>query len=112
LGGVPLSVRSSVAAIIVTHLGCSKELEDQWSLPVRPPVLVQPSPDGGVTEGGRQPAGADMGAKFGHAPARKRRADPTGQFAGDGFNVHDQFWGGKPGVGRGVPSLPDRPVVF
>jgi len=38
-----------------------------------------------------------MGAKFGHAPARRRRAHPTGQFAGDGFNVHDQFWGGNPG---------------
>jgi len=81
-------------------------------LPRTDGVLVQPSPDGGVTEGGRQPTGADMGAEFGHTPARKRLAHVSGEFTGDGFNAHDQLWGEKPAVGRGGESLPGLPVVF
>jgi hypothetical protein len=53
-----------------------------------------------------------MGAEFRHAPARKGRTDATGKFAGQSFNLHDQFWGGKPGVGRSVGSLRDLPAVF
>src|SRR6266699_2867889 len=81
-------------------------------LPRTDGVLVQPSPDGGVTEGCCQTAGANMGAEFRYAPARKGRTDATGKFAGDGFNLHDQFWRGKRGGDRGVGSLPDRPAVF
>jgi len=81
-------------------------------LPGTDGVLAQPSPDGGVTDGCRQAAGADLGAEFGHAPARKGHTETMGQFAGDGFNAHDQFRGEKPGVGRGVGSLPSRPNVF
>src|SRR5260370_25721218 len=81
-------------------------------LPRTDGVLVQPSPDGGVTEGGRQPTGADRGAEFGHTPARKRRAHVSGEFTGDGLNAHDQLWGEKPGVGRGGGSPPRLPVGF
>src|SRR5260370_13631651 len=79
-------------------------------LPRTDGVLVQPSPDGGVTEGGRQPTGADRGAEFGHTPARKRRAHVSGEFTGDGLNAHDQLWGEKPGVCRGGASPPGHPV--
>src|SRR6267143_491734 len=75
-------------------------------------VFAQPSPDGGVTEGGRQTAGADMGAEFRYAPARKGHTAAIGKFAGDGFNLHDQCCGEKPGGGRGDGSLPDLPSVF
>src|SRR5213082_1097329 len=47
-----------------------------------------------------------------HAPARKGHTEAMGQFAGDGFNAHDQFWGEKPGVGRGAVCPPGRPNVF
>jgi hypothetical protein len=63
-------------------------------LPRTDGVLVQPSPDGGVTEGCRQAASADMCAEFRHAPARKGHTAAIGKFAGDSFNLHDQFWGG------------------
>ena len=53
-----------------------------------------------------------MEAEFRYAPARKGRTKATGKFAGHGFNLHDQFWGEKPGGGRGVGSLPDLPNVF
>ena|SRR5437667_8477162 len=43
---------------------------------------------------------------------REKGTDATGKFAGDGFNLHDQFWGKKLGGGRAVGSLPDRPAVF
>ena len=41
-----------------------------------------------------------MGTQFGHTPTRKRFAHPTGEFAGDRFNLHDQLWGEKPGPAR------------
>src|SRR3989442_15446853 len=81
-------------------------------LPRTDGVLVQPSPDGGVTEGGRQPTGADMGAEFGHTPARKRLAHVSGGCTGDGFNAHDQLWGEKPGGGRGGEKLSGLPHGF
>ena len=75
-------------------------------------VLVKPSPDGGVAEGCRKTASADMGTEFGHAPTRKGLAAATGKFASDGLNLNDQFWGEKPGGGPGAGSLLDPPDVF
>src|SRR5256884_171671 len=66
-------------------------------LPRADGILVQPSPDGGVTEGGGQTTGADLGAQFGHAPARKGHTKAAGKFTGHGFNLHDQLWGENPG---------------
>src|SRR5438445_11881790 len=86
--------------------GLGFEIRIAWDdpaavLPRTDGVLAQPSPDGGVTDGCRQAASADVGAEFGHAPARKGHTEAMGQFAGDGFNAHDQFWGvetrGRPG---------------
>jgi hypothetical protein len=81
-------------------------------LPRMDRVLVEPSSDGGITEGCCETTGADIGAEFRHAPARKWLTDATGKFAGQGFNLHHQFWGKKSGVGRGAGGLPDRPAVF
>src|SRR2546423_11365719 len=97
--------------------GLGFEIRISWEdpaavLPRTDGVLAQPSPDGGVTDGCRQAASADVGAEFGHAPARKGHTEAMGQFAGDGFNAHDQFWGEKPGVGRGAVCPPGRPNVF
>ena len=52
-------------------------------------ILAQPSPDGGITQGCGETASADMGTEFGHAPARKGHTEAMGEFAGDGFNLHD-----------------------
>ena len=98
-------------------VGLGFEIRISWEdpaavLPRTDGVLAQPSPDGGVTDGCRQAASADVGAEFGHAPARKGHTEAMGQFAGDGFNAHDQFWGEKPGVGRGAVCPPGRPNVF
>src|SRR5947207_7071010 len=56
--------------------GLGFEIRISWEdpaavLPRTDGVLAQPSPDGGVTDGCRQAASADVGAEFGHAPARK-----------------------------------------
>src|SRR5256714_15274011 len=94
--------------------GLGFEIRISWEdpaavLPRMDGVLAQPSPDGGVTDGCRQAASADVGAEFGHAPARKGHTEAMGQFAGDGFNAHDQFWGGGT---RGRPGrcLSSRPA--
>ena len=94
--------------------GLGFEIRISWEdpaavLPRTDGVLAQPSPDGGVTDGCRQAASADVGAEFGHAPARKGHTEAMGQFAGDGFNAHDQFWGetrGRPG--RCLSSRPAK----
>jgi len=59
----------------------------------------------------REATGADMGAEFGHTPARKRLAHVSGECTCDGFNAHEQLRGkarGRPG-GENLPGLP---VVF
>jgi hypothetical protein len=50
-------------------------------LPRTDSFLVRPSLDAGVAEGWPQAAGADMGAEFRYAPARKGCVDATGKFA-------------------------------
>jgi hypothetical protein len=81
-------------------------------LPRADGILVQPSPDGGVTERGGQTGGADLPAAFRHAPARKGHTKAAGEFTGDGLNLYDQFWGKNPASARGAGSLPGRPSVF
>src|SRR2546423_129719 len=97
--------------------GLGFEIRISWEdpaavLPRTDGVLAQPSPDGGVTDGCRQAASADVGAEFGHAPARKGHTEAMGQFAGDGFNAHDQFWGGNPGSAGALSVLQAGQTFF
>lgn len=78
-------------------------------LPRTDGVLVEPAPDGGVAEGCRQTRVPHMRSEFGYTPTGKGRASDGGKLTGDGLNVHDQFWGEKPGGVPGVGGLPDPP---
>lgn len=78
-------------------------------LPRTDGVLVQPSPYRGVAEGGRQASVTHMRSEFGHTPTGKGRPGDARKLTGDRFNLHDQFWGGKPGAVPGVGGLPGPP---
>ena len=78
-------------------------------LPRTDGVLVKPAPYCGVAERSRQTRVPHMRSEFGYTPTRKRQACDRGKLTGNGLNVHDQFWGEKPGGVPGVGSLPDPP---
>ena len=71
-------------------------------------VLVEPAPKSAVTDFGHQPGLTGLLVQFRHTPARERQAVPAGQFASQGFNLHDQFWGEKPGGDPGGEALRAR----
>lgn len=71
-------------------------------------IFMQPAPESAVTDFGHQPGVTDLLVQLGQTPARERQAELAGQFASQGFNLHDQFWGGKPGGGPGGEALPAR----
>src|SRR5215468_576108 len=78
-------------------------------LPGTDGVLMEPAPDGGVAEGCCQTTVPHMSAEFRHTPTGKGRPGQARKLAGQGLNVHDQFWGEKPGGAPGVGGLPDPP---
>lgn len=71
-------------------------------------ILMEPAPKRRLTDLGDQAGLADLLGQFGEAPAREGQAKLFGQFASQGFNLHDQFWGEKPGGGPGGGVLPTR----
>ena len=70
-------------------------------------VLVQPSPNGAIADGGHNSRLADFGFQLTHAPTRQRNITGGRQFTGKGLNLNDEFWGEKPGVARGDRALQD-----
>jgi hypothetical protein len=50
-----------------------------------------------------------MRSEFGHTPTGKGRPGDARKLTGDRFNLHDQFWGKKPGGVPGVGGLPGPP---
>jgi hypothetical protein len=50
-----------------------------------------------------------MRSEFGHTPTGKGRPGDARKLTGDRFNLHDQFWGEKPGGVPGVGGLPGPP---
>lgn len=60
-------------------------------------VFMEPAPESAITDFGHQPGVTDLLVQFGQTPARERQAKLAGQLASQGFNLHDQFWGEKPG---------------
>ena len=78
-------------------------------LPGAKSVGVKPSPDGGVADAGHQTGLDGVAANLGRAPAGEGNLTQAGQFAGQGFNLHHNFWGEKTGgdpVGEVPPSQP------
>jgi hypothetical protein len=80
-------------------------------LPGTDGVFTEPAPDGGVTDGGNESGSARVLGKFCRAPARKRDAQGSRQFAGDGLNFDEQLWGEKLGDARDEAVLPALGVV-
>ena len=74
-------------------------------------VFMEPAPESAVTDFGHQPGVTDLLVQFGQTPARERQAELAGQLASQGFNLHDQFWGEKPGGDPGGEVLPARVSV-
>ncbi len=74
-------------------------------------VLMKPAPDRRIADAGHQSRGHGMAGDLRHAPTRQRHLMLAGQLAGQGFNLHDDFWGKKTGGGpvEGVP--PSQPGV-
>ena len=71
-------------------------------------VFMEPAPERAVTDFGHQAGLADLLVQLRETPARQRQAELAGQFASQGFNLHDQFWGEKPGGDPGGGVLPAR----
>src|SRR5205814_3716322 len=97
-------------------VGLGFEIRISWEdpaavLPRTDGVLAQPLPDGGVTDGCRQAASADVGAEFGHAPARKGTPKRCGNSQAMAL-TRTTSSGGNPGVDRGAVCPPGRPNVF
>jgi hypothetical protein len=80
-------------------------------LPRTDGVLVEPTPYGGIAEGCCQTSAPHIRSEFGYTPTRKGHASDGGKLTSDSLNIHDQFWGEKPGGVPGAGSLPDRPSV-
>jgi hypothetical protein len=78
-------------------------------LPRTDGVLVEPAPYSRVAEGGRQANVAHMKSEFRHTPTGKGCPGDARKLTGDRFNLHDQFWGEKPGGVPGVGGLPGPP---
>ena len=72
-------------------------------------VLMKPTPNGASGDCRHQTRGNDLPGNIGSAPAGQRKTLSAGQFAGEGFNLHDQFWGEKPGGDPGVSARRGRP---
>ena len=75
-------------------------------------ILVQPAPQRRLTQLRHQAALADMPSEFVQTPARERHVMLGRQFASQGLNLHDEFWGEKTGgdpVGHVLPGPPDVP---
>jgi hypothetical protein len=78
-------------------------------LPRTDSVLVEPAPYRGVAEGGCQASVPHMRSEFRHTPTGKGCPGDPRKLTGDSFNLHDQFWGEKPGGVPGVGGLPGPP---
>ena len=71
-------------------------------------VFMEPAPERAVTDFGHQPGLTDLLIQLRQTPARQRQAELTGQFTSQSFNLHDQFWGERPGGDPGGEVLPAR----
>jgi hypothetical protein len=75
-------------------------------------VLVEPSPERRAAQLSDQSTLANVLAQFLQTPTRERDVMGGGQFAGQSFNLYDEFWGKKTGGDPVGGVLPSRPVAF
>ena len=74
-------------------------------------ILVQPAPQGGLTQLRHQAALTDMPGEFLQTPAGERHILLSRQFACQVLNLHDQFWGERTGTDPVGDVLPGPPGV-
>jgi hypothetical protein len=74
-------------------------------------ILVQPAPQGRLTQLRHQAALTDMPSEFRQTPAGERHVLLRRQFARQGLNLHDQFWGERTGADPVGDVLPGPPGV-
>jgi len=91
------------------------ELWVAWKDPtaVRPGsdrVLMKPPPNRAARDGGDQAGLTHSSSDVRRIPMRKRQAVRGGQFTGEGFDLHHQLWGEKPGGDPGEGVLPVLPA--
>ena len=94
--------------------GCELRVAGKNPTAVKPGsdgVFMEPAPESAITDFGHQPGLTNLLVQLGQTPARERQAGLAGQFASQGFNLHDQFWGEKPGGDPGGGVLPARVSV-
>lgn len=96
------------------RLGCKQRVSRKDPAAVPPgadSVLVQPAPDGALTDGGHQAAALGITAQIRYAPTRQGLLMSAGQFTGQRFDLNDQLWGEKPGADPGGAFHPGPPVA-
>ena len=74
-------------------------------------VLVQPAPHRRVAEARNDAALLRFAHDIGATEARQRQPTRSGQFTGEGLDLHHQLWGGRPGGGPGAGALRVPEVV-
>ena len=75
-------------------------------------IFMQPAPKRRATHLGDQARGAHVLPQFVQTPAGERDVLGGGQFARQGFNLHDEFWGKRTGGDPIGNVLPIRPGVL
>ena len=70
-------------------------------LPRSDGIFVKPAPHGAVADRGHQSASTSFTSDIGDTEARERELARGRQLTGQGLDLHDQVWGGKPGGDRG-----------
>ena len=75
-------------------------------LPGADGILVEPAPDGAVADSGHQARVPRLVSHVSHTKAGERNLERGGQLTGQGFYLHNQIWGGKPGDAPGAAARP------
>lgn len=71
-------------------------------------VLMEPAPNRAAGDGGGQAGLADVPGDVRRIPMRERNAAGGGELTGESLDLHRQFWGEKPGGGRGEAVPPGQ----
>lgn len=71
-------------------------------------ILMKPAPNRAAGDGCGQAGLPDLPDDVRRIPMRKRNPAGSGEFTGESLDLHHQFWGEKPGGGRGEAVPPGQ----
>jgi len=97
--------------------GLHGELRIAWKdptavIPGPNSIPMEPAPDRAVGNGGDQAGLTHVTGDVRRVPTGKRKVVSGGQFTGQSFNLHDQFWGEKSGGDPDETALPGPSFVL